>query len=74
MVAHLALSGTYLVGWSLHCFALPSAFEAVMLEYFPLVLYVTVVFEGLVHLEVVAPAGKLQAIVAHLLGERHDFL
>jgi hypothetical protein len=45
-----------------------------MLEYFPLALYVTVVFESLVHLEVVAPAGKLQAIVAHLLGERHEFL
>ena len=45
-----------------------------MLEYLPLALYVTVVSEGFVHLEVVAQAGKLQAIVAHFLGERREFL
>ena len=37
-------------------------------------LYVTVVFESLVHLEVVAPACELKAIVAHLLGEGCEFL
>ena len=57
-----------------YCFALPSAIEAVMLEYLPLALYVTVVSEGFVHLEVVAQAGKLQAIVAHFLDERCEFL
>ena len=45
-----------------------------MLEYLPLALYVTVVSEGFVHLEVVAQAGKLQAIVAHFLDERRKFL
>ena len=44
-----------------------------MLEYLPLALYVTVVSEGFVHLEVVAQAGKLQAIVAHFLDERREF-
>ena len=45
-----------------------------MLEYLPLALYVTVVSESFVHLEVVAQAGKLQAIVAHFLDERREFL
>jgi hypothetical protein len=48
-------------------------FEIVALKYLALALYVTVVFEGIVHVEVVAPAGELQAIVAHLFGERRKF-
>src|SRR3712207_7111435 len=50
------------------------AFEAVTLKYLPLAPYVAVVFESLVHLEVVAPAGEFQAVVAHLLGEGCEFL
>ena len=50
------------------------AFEAVTLKYLPLTLDVTVIFESLIHLEVVASAGEFQAVVAHLLGERREFL
>jgi hypothetical protein len=49
-------------------------FEAVTLEDLPLALYVPVIFDCLVHLEVVAPAGELQAVVAHVLGDRREFL
>ena len=45
------------------------AFEAVLREQATLLLDVIVFREGLPHLEVVAPAGELQAVVAHLLGE-----
>jgi hypothetical protein len=51
-----------------------SDIKAVTLEDLPLALYITVVFDCLVHLEVVPPAGELQAIVAPLLGERREFL
>jgi hypothetical protein len=50
------------------------ALKAVTLGDLQLALYITVVIDCLVHLEVVPPAGELQAIVAHLLGERREFL
>ena len=50
------------------------AFEAVTLEDLPLALHVTVVFESPVYLEVVPPAGELQAVVAHIPGEWREFL
>ena len=42
--------------------------QAVLVEHRPLGLAVVVVLEGLVHLEVVAPAGQFQAVITPTLG------
>ena len=50
------------------------ASQAVTPEDLPLAPYVALVFDCLVYLEVIPPTGKLQAVVAHVPGERRELL
>ena len=47
--------------------------QAVVREELPALLHVSLTGGGGVHIEVVAPAGEFEAIVAHFIGERREF-
>lgn len=49
------------------------ALQAVLFEQRALVAHVAVRGEGLLDVEMVAPAGEFQPVIAHRLGERREF-